>query len=321
MAEIQTVWNWMIVGYLFLGGLSAGVFCTTSILRLAGKGGMRSTMTYGAWTATIALGLGLIFLIADVGKPFRALLLWQSFSNFNSWMAIGAWLLLVAFIVFALAAIFSTDKFTKNFSGRTTVLKVLAIIGIPLSIAVAAYTGILLGSSPGIPLWNTWLLPVLFTLSAMDTGLAAVLIFMFVKETDSLAHRVRVILERTVIVLVLLELAVIGIYFAIMNSGNASEQLSVGLILNGSLSIVFWTLVIGIGLVIPFIVDLVMQFISKEKKEKSTLPAKVIPCCSAICTLIGGITLRFVILAAGIHAILLSPAADQALRGLFYFLD
>ena len=325
MAEVQTVWGWMITGYLFLGGLAAGVFITTSILRLVGKGGFKSTLTYGAWFATIALAVGLLCLLADVGRPFQALLLWQSFSNFSSWMAIGAWLLVLAFIIFFVTAIFSTEKITKRLSesaqqGWDIILKVLAVIAVPVSLLVAIYTGILLGAAPGIPLWHTWLLPALFTVSALDTGVAAVLIFVVVKDQDLRAHDLHRALVWAVILLVVLEVAAIAFYLTTMQGREISEQLSVGLIVSGPLSVPFWALVIAVGLAVPLVVDLVQQFLPKREDRASRSKAQiVVPVCAAACTLIGGLTLRYVVLAAGVHHILVNPAAVEALKGSYFF--
>src|SRR5699024_8134430 len=129
--------------------------------------------------------IGLFALVAEVEKPFQAMILFQSFVNGQSWMAIGAWLLFATFIVFVLSALFTTDKIADWLGkvckplgrARGGINKVLAIIGIPWSLAVAVYTGVLLGAAPAIPLWNTWLLPALFTVSALGTGVAAVSIF------------------------------------------------------------------------------------------------------------------------------------------------
>ena len=52
---------------------------------------------------------------------------------------------------------------------RTRLLQVGAL----LAISIALYTGLLLGVVHGVPLWNTSILPMLFFVSALSTGLAA----------------------------------------------------------------------------------------------------------------------------------------------------
>ena len=110
MVELQTTWSWLPAIYLFLGGLGAGAFLTVSVLRLAKPGRFKKTVTGGVWTAVAALAIGLLALVSEVEKPFQAMILFKSFVNGSSWMTVGAWLLLVTFVVFVLSALFTTDK-------------------------------------------------------------------------------------------------------------------------------------------------------------------------------------------------------------------
>ena len=56
----------------------------------------------------------------------------------------------------------------------------VALIGILLSICVGIYTGVLLGALVARPFWNNPILPLLFLLSAMKTGIASILLVGFV---------------------------------------------------------------------------------------------------------------------------------------------
>lgn len=322
MIELQTTWSWLIVIYLFLGGLAGGAFSVVSVLRLVGKGRFKTTIAFGAWAATISLAAGLLALLLDVEKPFSALMMWQSFSNLSSWMAIGAWLIFVAFIVFLVASLFLTDKTAaalgklgKPFrEGRDTITKALSFVGIILGICVAVYTGILLGAAPSIPLWNSWLLPVLFTVSALDTGIAAVLIFYILFEKDDKKHQLELNLERAVIGLVIVEAIVLAVFLGIFLQGTQSEVIAASLIVNGGLSPVFWGLLVVVGLAVPLVVAVIRQFVKGRHH-------KVVPIGGAVCTLIGGLCLRYVIVSAGIHGVLVSPVAEQAMRGVYQLIS
>ena len=52
----------------------------------------------------------------------------------------------------------------------------LDCVGLVMGLCVAIYTGCLLGVCQGFPLWNSALLPILFLVSAVSTGMAAVLL-------------------------------------------------------------------------------------------------------------------------------------------------
>ena len=326
MVSLQTTWSWLPAIYLFLGGLGAGAFLTVSILRLAKPGRFKKTVTGGVWVAVAALAIGLLALVSEVEKPFQAMILFKSFVNGSSWMTIGAWLLLATFIVFVLSALLTTDKIA-DWLGRTIkplgrvregINKVLAVIGIPCSLAVAAYTGVLLMAAPAIPLWNSWLLPALFTVSALDTGVAAVALFALL-DKDQGIEGVRSKLELAVVCLVVLEAVVLTAFLVTMQGAGAYEALSVGMLTDGVLSVTFWVLVVVVGLVSQLLAALA-QVVASRRKDAGQLPP-AIPAGGAACALVGGFTLRFVVLAAGVHAALVSPAVLQAAQNVLFFVS
>lgn len=326
MVELQDTWSWLPAIYLFLGGLSAGSFLTVAIVKLLRPGKFQKTIMGGMWITVAALAIGLLSLISEVEKPFQAMLIPVSFVNPTSWMTVGAWLLLISFIVFLLNALCATDsvaewlgKSWKEFAAkRDKISKVLAIIGIPLAVCVAVYTGILLGAAPAIPLWNTWLLPVLFTVSAFDTGLAAVLILAAFVEHDHAFEPIRNVLEKAVIGLVVLEGIVLTAYVVSMQSAGSNEAVSVGILTSGDLSAQFWILVVVVGLLAPLVAAVAQLVMSQKRTDKQV--ATALPVAGGACALVGGFTLRFVVLAAGIHAALVSPVALEAAQGISMFL-
>lgn len=89
--------------------------------------------------------------------------------------------------------------------------------------------------------------------------------------------------------------------------------------MSGPLSMQFWALVVAVGLVGPFLAALVQVATAKRKKDAALVPA--VPVGGAACALVGGFTLRFLVLAAGLHAALVSPAALQAVQGVLLFVS
>lgn len=172
--ELQLVWGWQPALYLFLGGLGAGAFVAAACLYLSGKLKSHRPLAIVSWASLGCLAVGLLLLLSELIFPLRGLMMWQSFSNFTSWMTVGAWLLFTALVFIFLAAVALTDPLAHavKLAGKDGVLRVFFIVGGVLSLGVCVYTGILLMSAPGVPLWNTLLLPALFTVSALDTGVA-----------------------------------------------------------------------------------------------------------------------------------------------------
>ena len=312
MIAFQSVWGWEPALYLFLGGLGAGTFVAAAVIYLSSKD-HRLPVSCAMWTAVLCLCVGLALLLADVVKPFRALAMWQSFGNVgSSWMAIGAWVLFAAVIVFAVCAFMLTDKWAAKIpvEHRRTWANILSPIGILLGLGVAAYTGILLKSAPGVAFWNTGILPCLFTVSALDTGVALMAIIMAVCERPS--AKVRYGLEIAAAVLIVVEVAVLVWFLTAMaNGGNAlwgkfnadyaaTAAASADAVLHGSLSFAFWALVVACGLALPLCVAVFE--IATAKKAGAEGPAITLPIIGAAGALLGGCALRFVVLFAGAHA-------------------
>lgn len=334
---LQTKWGTLVALYLFLGGLAAGTLCVSAVLGLKWKEKFEKTVVFGAWAGTLFLIIGVLFLVAETSMPFRAMMLWQSFTNFSSWMTIGAWLLVLGIATAAIYAIAATVTMRggKEFWG--SLQKILSILIIPISVFIALYTGILLGVLEAHPLWNTWLLPLLFTVSALDTGVALVLGFMIVHEptrrkiftkspdkkpeendstndVDSSTNtssfdsktdvetvaKVTNLLEKATIVLVVCELIVLTIFLVMVSGASEVGAISVGLMISGPLAVPFWLLFVACGLVVPLGISVfvvVKHGIAEQQKTLASLAGVAL--CMA-----GGCTLRFLILLAGlpVHA-------------------
>ncbi len=310
-------WGSLIAVYLFLGGLSAGCFIATAMIALTTGDRFKSTVRFGACASAIAILVGTLMLLIEVGKPFRALVLFKSFSNLQSWMAIGAWLVFGAILFNGLFTLFWTESalrwmgaWTKFLENRRRLFRtVLAVLGIFLNLGVAFYTGVLLGVLPFRPFWNTWWLPALFTASALDTGIGTVTAYATLRERGEGAARLRKILEVSVIALILIEGVILGYYLHKMLLGSADAARAAQLLISGAVSPVFWLIVVGLGLAVPFLVCF-SQLSGPVKRATVALPLLAIASC-----LLGGLALRFVVLWAGIPASLSSPSLMQILTG------
>ncbi|MBI3014616.1 MAG: polysulfide reductase NrfD [Candidatus Tectomicrobia bacterium] len=318
MSELQTVWSWLPAIYFFLGGLGAGAFCTVAVLALVTGERFRGTVRFGAWTATVVTTAGTLALLLDVGAPWRALVLFKSFVNFQSWMTIGAWFLFAAILLQGLYALLWTDGvlqwsegFWKPLREKRALWRALvAAIGILVSLVVAAYTGILLGVLPFRPFWNTWLLPALFTASALETGTAVVTAHASLREQGEGVERLRKVLEVSITVLIVIEAAILGYYVLSAVAGSLDSSRAARLLTRGALGPIFWILVVGLGLVVPFFIC-VTRLSGLTKRRTALLPVAGIASC-----LLGAFSLRSVILWAGIPASLSSPGLSQITAGI-----
>lgn len=113
----------------------------------------------------------------------------------------------------------------------------------------------------------------LFTVSALDTGVAAVSIFAAAMDRDEGIERVRATLEKAVIGLVVLEAVVLAAFVLTMQGAGADEARAIGLLTEGALGVQFWLLVVAVGLGCPLIAAITQLVASRQK-------GKVGPCCA-----------------------------------------
>lgn len=316
---LQLTWSWQPALYLFLGGMGAGAFVMAAVLFLIDRTRHRLIVCVSMWAALASLAVGLLLLLSELITPARGLLMWQSFGHFTSWMTYGAWGAFAAMAVFAVSALLATRPVGvwlatkwKWFEKHGVALRrVLAVVGIVLGAFVAVYTGMLLMSAGGVPLWNTPLLPALFTVSAFDTGVALVeIVAVLLSKKDALAPKARVIMERAVVVLVLVECVVMAAFLASMLGADgqtamgATAASSAALFVSGGLAACFWGMVVVCGLVLPLVMA-AAGLVLHRRGGKKPCPKRLqgaLMAIGAAGALIGGCELRFLILAAGIHA-------------------
>lgn len=162
-------WGLLIVVYLFLGGLSAGLFFAAGLanyLEVDGKPAYPRIAQMGALLAPWPVAIGSGLLILDLGNWYRFYKLFMHFRMVSP-MSIGSYLLMlftgVAFL-YAYAwlpedwrqKLFAKVPPTWKQAHRLNVdlsayRKTIAMAGFPLSIGVGIYTGVLLGAVSARP--------------------------------------------------------------------------------------------------------------------------------------------------------------------------
>ncbi len=291
---LQTNWGWEIAMDLFLGGLGASCFLITSILFLTAKDKFKNTVKFGAWTGVISLIGAVVVLMLEVGIPQRAVLLYKSFVNFNSWMPIGAWSLFCGIIIFGIYALSNTEWITKKIKFLKKWRTALAIIGIPFSLVIVGYTGLLLSAVWADPLWHTMWLPAVVTASAFCMGTVFITAYAVLKEKGEGADHLQKILKICSVGLPVLTGIVLGCYLGTISSSSEVAAESVEILTSGVVSPLFWLVGIGCGLLIPLLVNLFL-LIKKDLTLSGLLPLLAVVTCLA-----GGFVLRLVILMAGL---------------------
>lgn len=252
------VWTWPIAGYLFLGGLGAGVSIVVAAADLFF--GLGSVLYLCLLVAIAALALGSFLLIFELGRPLQ---FWRVFSKQKAVLTFGAWMVsaLIVFDIIYLSCFISWFPW----EGIAVLRVILSALCLIIGCGVLMYTGIELSSMKGRLLWNTPILPILFALSGLLTGIAACLLCVGLwaeaisPATLTLLYAVMRSLGigLTVVVLITSFIYVLMIY----TSSNKSARNAMKRWLSGTFAPGFWGGLIVVGLVLPlllFALDTVM---------------------------------------------------------------
>jgi formate-dependent nitrite reductase membrane component NrfD len=311
-------WGVLIVNYLFLGGLSAGllfVAALATLLPAPGEGDPSAYSRigrYGALAAPWPVMIGCLLLVFDLGNWNRFYLLFLHF-RWTSPMSIGSWLLVLfntVALLFCFAWLTAEERerlfaclprrlhalrrFNRDLSGW---LRPLAVSALPLSVGVGIYTGVLLGAVQSRPFWNTNLVAQLFLVSALSTGSALLMLICLRYSREHAAQDIRRLVALDVFLLTL-EFFIVIPYLVHGQLSTKAVQDSLQLILGGPFTVVFWVFFLALGLLLPLaleIRELLPLLLAKPARHSSSLMTAI----TAVLVLGGGLILRVIFVYAG----------------------
>ena len=303
--EFEPIWGAPIAMYLFLAGLGAGAFvAATAVGRMAPQA--KRTVRAGRVIALGAVAVGLVLLMVDAKggflHPWRFALLLGNVQSVMTWGVV----FLAALVVIA-AVVVVRDLLRKSVPFG------LEATGCGFAIAVAMYTGVLLGVVKTFPLWNSAVLPFLFLVSAMSTGVCAVFLFARLvcpNEVEKLAF-----LEHVHGWLPWVEtVLVVALLFFVGLSSEAGAA-SVAALLTGQWALVFWLGFVVVGLALPLVLHLVQGRVGAGVRD--ACGAEVHGACPRVesgracgavsdaATIVGGFLLRYLVVMAALPVVLL----------------
>ncbi len=296
--------------YLFFGGLTAGIVIVAVLADLVSirSNRFQPLSKVAAYAGVVTLALAGLFLTIHLGKPERGLAFPLYFTNRDSWMTWGGWIVGIASPVVVLYAAL------WYFGVGPILRRLIGIIALPLIGTMALYTGWLLSNAGFVPLWSPQYLPRIFLNSGLTTGLAAaglVLLFAwpFLRQRGEDPDPRVIIrwLSVAVVVFILFELYEIYAFMTHLKAGGA-EHTAFGRVIpprgaeqayeyvtQGALAPWFWWGVIATGLAIPLFISAV-EF-ATGLFERPWF--KAVATTKFALILIGGVILRFVIVWGG----------------------
>ncbi|HKJ00848.1 MAG TPA: NrfD/PsrC family molybdoenzyme membrane anchor subunit [Longimicrobiales bacterium] len=313
------IWHGEVAGYLFLGGVVAGVMVLMGLRLLLDRrdgattpsGTPARSLHLGLlpWTVPVLLSVGMFFLWLDLENPWNAFRFYLVF-RVTSPMSWGSWILLAIYPASLALAWRTTPAASRTAAlgwveARTSLASrwprgaaalsglgrwvdehdgAVAWANVVAGAGLGIYTGMLLGTMASRPLWNSAVLGPLFLTSGLSTGAAYMLLY-------RLNDGERLLLARVDMGLIVAELALISIWLIGLTTGGASHREAAFTVLGGPWTTAFWTLVVCMGLVVPFLGEWLEQ-------RGGHVPGRL----AAVLVLAGGFALRWIIVYAGQHA-------------------
>jgi len=160
--------------YIYLTGISAGSFILSSLIYVFGMTRFKDVGKISVVLATVVLLIAPLALLIHSGMPLRA---WRLFYNINITSAISFGMFLLTFYPIN-CIIYGFFIFTNN----VKMSRIFGLIGIPFAVAVHGYCGFILGCAKARHLWNSALMPILFLVSAIVSGIAVVILIVYIKD-------------------------------------------------------------------------------------------------------------------------------------------
>ena len=162
---------------------------------------------------------------------------------------------------------------------------------LPLLLELPFIPGFYLKATKSIPLWNTYLLPLLFLVSALSTGSMAIILSTLGTGLFSHDAGPLKVLMGGEQVLVVIEGIVLYLFLSQRYRGAEQGKDSVRLLLFGEMKLIFWGGVVLLGFIFPVILENIASFFPGNA---------VLIFVAGILLLCGGFFLRLGVLHAGI---------------------
>ncbi len=214
--EIALQWGILIVLYPYITGLVAGAFILASLERVFKVKVLRPTYHLALLTALAFLIVAGLPLISHLGHPTRAYEILMT-PHFSSAMAIFGfvylWYLMAVLLLeiwfdyrrdivlwsqqstgfkrrmYKILTLGVTDISPKALEWDEKLGYIITVIGVPSAFLLHGYVGFIFGSIKANPWWSTVMMPVIFLLSAMVSGIALV---MFLYMVISMIRKVKI---------------------------------------------------------------------------------------------------------------------------------
>jgi formate-dependent nitrite reductase membrane component NrfD len=198
----NVAWSIMIVLYPYITGLVAGAFVVSALYHVFGKNVLKPVARLALVTSLCFCAFATLPLLLHLHHPERAFNIMFTPSATSAMAGFGfiynvymlllvveVWLVFrpdiverantragVVGFLYRVLALGAREITPRSRAIDEWVVKALAIAGIPIACVLHGYVGFLFGAIKANPWWSTALMPVIFLVSAIVSGIAALIV-------------------------------------------------------------------------------------------------------------------------------------------------
>jgi len=205
--EIEIHWSILIVVYPYITGLVAGAFILASLVKVFNIKEVQPVYRLSLITALSFLIIAPLPLLLHLAHPERSFEIFLTphltsamamFGFVYAWYLMGVLLLEIWFEfrqdlitlagrsrfplrwIYRGLSLFSNDTSAAAIAFDRKAVKVITVIGIPSAFLLHGYVGFIFGSVKANPWWSSVLMPIVFLMSAIVSGIAIVVLLYMV---------------------------------------------------------------------------------------------------------------------------------------------
>lgn len=268
--------------YFFLIGMSAGAFILSMIPHVCPGEGKYMPLSKLAWGISfILLLLTGPILIFDLTMPGRFIhLFFPNYMHMSSPLMWGT-LLLLGMGLFSI--LYAWALYTQN-----PLVKVFGIIGGLFALGLPIYSGFDMALQPGRPIWHSAVIPPLYLIVSLSSGVGLVSIIAYVINKEALNKD---ILEglRNILLFSAAATFILLLSQSVVLAYGGEEEYSSLTLMYSHYGFMYWGLVWILGTIVPLAILLAPQF-------GASLNGLTI---ASVLIILGAYSLRHVILLAG----------------------
>lgn len=201
--EVETHWSILIVVYPYLTGIVAGAFILASLVKVFNVREVQPVYRLSLLTALSFMLIAGMPLQLHLGHPERAYEIFMTpqptsamamFGFVYLWYLLGILLIEIWLeyrqqlvlmareakgakrLLYRALSLFSNDVSPDAVAWDHRVSKIVTVIGIPSAFLLHGYVGFIFGSVKANPWWGSVLMPIVFLMSAIVSGIAMVML-------------------------------------------------------------------------------------------------------------------------------------------------